>query len=202
VTEKQLAACRKRLDLFLAEMLTPWGRKDRRQWGGVYLRGLLLDGERKSAGAMAARLPDGNEQSLQQFLNQSPWDWFPLWHQMATRVERSFAPAVAWIIDDTGFPKKGEHSVGVARQYSGTLGKTANCQMAVSLHRTDARGSSPLGFRLYLPREWTDDRARGRAAGVPEEISFQPNWRLALALLDEALDWGRPKPPVVLADAS
>jgi SRSO17 transposase len=202
VTEKQLSACRKRLDLLLAEMLAPLGRKDRRQWGGVYLRGLLLDGERKSAGAMAARLPDGNEQSLQQFLNQSPWDWFPLWHQMATRVERSFAPAVAWIIDDTGFPKKGEHSVGVARQYSGTLGKTANCQTAVSLHRTDSRGSSPLGFRLYLPREWTDDPARCRAAGVPEEISFQPNWRLALALLDEALDWGRPKPPVLLADAS
>jgi SRSO17 transposase len=151
---------------------------------------------------MAARLPEGNEQSLQQFLNQSPWDWFPLWRQMARRVERSFAPAVAWIIDDTGFPKKGEHSVGVARQYSGTLGKTANCQIAVSLHRTDSRGSAPLGFRLYLPREWTDDPARCRAAGVPEEISFQPNWRLALALLDEALDWGLPKPPVVLAEAS
>jgi SRSO17 transposase len=168
----------------------------------VYLRGLLLDGERKSAGAMAARLPDGNEQSLQQFLSQSPWDWLPLWQQMAARVERSFAPAVAWIIDDTGFPKKGEHSVGVARQYSGTLGKTGNCQIAVSLHRSDRRGSSPLGFRLYLPREWTDDPARCRAAGVPEEISFQPNWRLALALLDEALAWGMPKPPVVLADAS
>jgi SRSO17 transposase len=202
VTTKQLAACRKRLDDFLTEMLTPLGRKDRRQWGGVYLRGLLLEGERKSAGAMAARLPDGNEQSLQQFLNQSPWDWLPLWRQMATRVERSFAPAVAWIIDDTGFPKKGEHSVGVARQYSGTLGKTANCQIAVSLHRTDRRGSSPLGFRLYLPREWTDDPARCRAAGVPEDTSFQPNWRLALALLDQALDGGLQKPPVVLADAS
>jgi SRSO17 transposase len=202
MTAKQLATCRKRLDTFLTEMLAPVGRKDRRHWGGVYLRGLLLDGERKSAGAMAARLPDGNEQSLQQFLSQSPWDWLPLWQQMAARVERSFAPAVAWIIDDTGFPKKGEHSVGVARQYSGTLGKTANCQIAVSLHRSDRRGSSPLGFRLYLPREWTDDPARGRAAGVPEEISFQPNWRLALALLDEALAWGLPKPPVVLADAS
>jgi SRSO17 transposase len=202
VTTKQLAACRKRLDDFLTEMLAPLGRKDRRQWGGVYLRGLLLEGERKSAGAMAARLPDGNEQSLQQFLNQSPWDWLPLWRQMATRVERSFAPAVAWIIDDTGFPKKGEHSVGVARQYSGTLGKTANCQMAVSRHRTDRRGSSPLGFRLYLPREWTDDPARCRAAGVPEDTSFQPNGRLALALLDEALDGGRQQPPVVLADAS
>jgi SRSO17 transposase len=202
VTEKQLAACRKRLDSFLTEMLAPLGRKDRRPWGGVYLRGLLLDGERKSAGAMAARLPDGNEQSLQQFLNQSPWDWLPLWRQMAARLERTFSPAVAWIVDDTGFPKKGEHSVGVARQYSGTLGRTANCQIAVSLHRTDAGGSSPLGFRLYLPQEWTDDPARCRAAGVPEEIGFRPNWQLALGLIEQALDWGLAQPPVVLADSA
>jgi SRSO17 transposase len=202
VTTKQLAACRKRLDGFLTEMLAPLGRKDRRQWGGVYLRGLLLDGERKSAGAMAARLPDGNEQSLQQFLNQSPWDWQPLWRQMAKQVERTFPSALAWIVDDTGFPKKGEHSVGVARQYSGTLGKTGNCQIAVSLHRADARGSSPLGFRLYLPQEWTDDPARCQAAGVPEDTSFQPNWQLAVGLIDQALAWGLAKPPVVLADAA
>jgi SRSO17 transposase len=202
VTVKKLAACRKRLDTFLAEMLAPLGRRDRQHWGGVYLRGLLLDGERKSAGAMAARLPDGNEQNLQQFLSQSPWAWKPLWQHMAERLERAFPNAVAWIIDDTGFPKKGEHSVGVARQYSGTLGKTANCQIAVSLHRTDRQGSSPLGFRLYLPKEWTDDRGRCRAAGVPEEIGFQTNWQLALELVDQALEWGLDKPPAVLADAS
>jgi SRSO17 transposase len=202
VTAKQLAACRERLASFLDEMLTPLGRKERRRWGGVYLRGLLLEGDRKSAGAMAARLPDGNEQNLQQFLSQSPWDWLPLWQQMAERVERTFPTPVAWIVDDTGFPKKGEHSVGVARQYSGTLGKTANCQIAVSLHRTDRRGSSPLGFRLYLPKEWTDDRGRCRAAGVPEEIGFQTNWRLALELIDQAVAWGLDQPPAVLADAS
>jgi SRSO17 transposase len=202
VTTKQFAAGRKRLDIFLTEMLVPLGRKDRRHWGGVYLRGLLLEGERKSAGAMAARLPDGNEQSLQQFLNQSPWEWQPLWESMAARVERAFSHAVAWIIDDTGFPKKGQHSVGVARQYSGTLGKTGNCQIAVSLRRADARGSSPLGFRLYLPQEWTEDPARCQAAGVPENASFQPNWQLALGLIDQALEWGLLKPPVVLADAA
>jgi SRSO17 transposase len=202
VTAKQLTACRKRWDTFLTEMLAPLGRKDRQRWGGVYLRGLLLEGERKSVGAMAARLPDGNEQSLQQFVSQSPWAWKPLWQQMAERRERAFPKAVAWIIDDTGFPQKGEHSVGVARQYSGTLGKTANCQIAVSLHRTDARGSSPLGFCLYLPKKWTDDPARCRAAGVPDDTAFQPNWRLALALIDEALAGGLPKPPVVLADSA
>jgi SRSO17 transposase len=202
MTTKQLAASRERLRSFLAEMLTPLGRKDRQHWGGVYLRGLLLDGERKSVGAMAERLPDGNEQSLQQFVSQSPWAWEPFGQRMAERVERAFPQPVAWIIDDTGFPKKGEHSVGVARQYSGTLGKTANCQIAVSLHRTDVRGSSPLGFRLYLPKEWTEDVTRCRAVGVPEDTEFQPNWRLALALIDEALGWGRQKPPMVLADAA
>src|SRR3982750_2328631 len=85
---------------------------------------------------------------------------------------------------------------------SGTLGQTAHCQIAVSLHRTDARGSSPLGFCLYLPQEWTEDRERCRAAGVPEEIGFQTNWQLAVALIDQALDWGLTKPPVVLADAA
>src|SRR3954464_12826403 len=183
-------------------MLAPLGRKDRRHWGGVYLRGLLLDGERKSAGAMATRLPDGNEQSLQQFLSQSPWEWNPLWQHMAERLERAFPNPGAWIVDDTGFPKKGEHSVGVARQYSGTLGKTANCQIAVSLHRSDGRGSSPLGFRLYLPKEWTEDAERCRAAGVPAGIAFQPNWRLALELIDKALAWGLEKPPAVLADSA
>jgi SRSO17 transposase len=123
MTTKQLAASRERLRSFLAEMLPPLGRKDRQHWGGVYLRGLLLDGERKSVGAMAERLPDGNEQSLQPFVSQSPWAWEPFWQRMAERVTRAFPQPVAWIIDDTGFPQKGEHSVGVARQYSGTLGK-------------------------------------------------------------------------------
>jgi SRSO17 transposase len=202
MTAKQLARSRERLSSFLAEMLAGLGRKDRQRWGGVYLRGLLLDGERKSAGAMAERLPDGNEQSLQQFVSQSPWAWEPLWRQMAERIECVFSPAVAWIVDDTGFPKKGEHSVGVARQYSGTLGKTANGQIAVSLHRSDGRGSSPLGFQLYLPKEWTEDAERCRAAGVPAGIAFQPNWRLALELIDKALAWGLEKPPAVLADSA
>jgi SRSO17 transposase len=151
---------------------------------------------------MAARRPDGNEQNLQQFLSQSPWDWLPFWQQMAEQVERMFPKPVAWTIDDTGFPQKGEHSVGVARQYSGTLGKTGNCQIAVSLHRTDAHGSSPLSFRLYLPQEWTDDKARCQAAGVPDDVGFQPNWQLAVGLIEQALGWGPAPPPVVLADAA
>jgi SRSO17 transposase len=202
VTAKQLAACRTRLEVFLASMLAPLGRKDRQRWGGVYLRGLLLDGERKSAGAIAERLPDGNEQNLQQFLSQSPWEWQPVWQAMAQRIESAFPMPEAWVIDDTSFPKKGEHSVGVQRQYCGALGKKANCQVAVSLHRTDPSGSSPLGFRLYLPEVWTDDPKRCRQAGVPKGVGFHKKWELALALLDEALQEDRSRPAVVLADSA
>jgi SRSO17 transposase len=183
VTAKPLAACRTRLEVFLASMLAPLGRKDRQRWGGVYLRGLLLDGERKSAGAIAERLPDGNEQNRQQFLSQSPWEWQPVWQAMAQRIESAFPMPEAWVIDDTSFPKKGEHSVGVQRQYCGALGKKANCQVAVSLHRTDPSGSSPLGFRLYLPEVWTDDPKRCQQAGVPEEVGFHKKWELALAAI-------------------
>jgi SRSO17 transposase len=200
VTETQLKKCRQRLEAFTAEILAPLGRSERRHWGGVYVRGLLLDGERKSVGAMVPRLPDGNEQALQQFVSQSPWPWEPVWERLAQQLAQTFA-TTAWIVDDTGFPKKGEHSVGVARQYSGTLGKTANCQIAVSLQAASATGSSPLGFRLYLPEEWTDDPERLQKAGVPEGVSFQEKWRLALDLIDQALGWSLTPPPVVLADA-
>jgi SRSO17 transposase len=107
----------------------------------------------------------------------------------------------AWIVDDTSFPKKGEHSVGVQRQYCGALGKKANCQVAVSLHRADRNGSSPLGFRLYMPKSWTDEHDRCRRARVPDQMGFQEKWELALELIDQAFAWGRRKPPAVLADS-
>src|SRR3954453_1699673 len=172
MTAKQIERCRQRVKRYLEEMLVSLGRSEGRYWGRVYVRGLLLDGERKSVGAMATRLPDANEQNLQQFLSQSPWEWEPVWQTMAERIEASFPAPQAWVIDDTSFPKKGEHSVGVQRQYCGALGKKANCQVAVSLHRTDPRGSSPLGFRLYLPEVWIGDRDRCRQAGVPEATVF------------------------------
>ena len=180
-------------------MLDPLGRRERRHWGGIYIRGLLLDGERKSIGAMAQRLPDGNEQNLQQFVSHSPWAWEPLWHRLALKLSRTFTPT-AWVIDDTGFPKQGTHSVAVHRQYSGTLGKTGNCQVAVSLHAAGPRGSSALAWRLYLPTVWARDEARRRKAGVPPEATFRKKWELALDLLDLAHGWGLP-PRVVLADA-
>jgi DDE superfamily endonuclease len=167
------------LEQFLSDLLEPLGRRERRQWGSVYVQGLLLDGERKSIEPMAARLPDGNVQALQQMIGQSPWAWAPVWQRLAQRMAAELAPAPVWVIDDTGFLKQGRHSVGVARQYSGTLGKTANCQVAVSLHQVGADESAVLDWRLYLPESWTQDAERRAQAGIPAEVKFQSKWQVA-----------------------
>ncbi len=130
--------------------------------------GLLLDGERKSVEPMAKRLPDGNEQAMQQFVGQSPWEWQPVWERLARRMVKELEPDAVWVIDDTGFPKQGGHSVGVERQYSGTLGKTANCQVAVSLHEVCTEGAAVLSWRLYLPESWANDPQRRAEAGIPK----------------------------------
>jgi SRSO17 transposase len=142
---------------------------------------------------MAARLPDGNVQALQQFVGQSPWDHHPVRKKLAERMIAEMVPTVAWIVDDTGFPKQGKHSVGVARQYSGTLGKTGNCQIAVSLHLATADECMPVNFEIYLPKTWTDDPLRMTDAGVPSGYCFKPKWQIALDLIDQAVSWGIPK---------
>jgi len=195
--EKQLQECRSRLERFLKDLLEPVGRAERRQWGGAYVRGLLLDGKRKSIEPMASRLPDGNVQAMQQFIGQSPWDHVPVRRRLAERMARELLPSCAWIVDDTGFPKKGPHSVGVARQYSGTLGKVANCQVAVSLHLATGDACMPVNFALYLPEQWTKAPERMRKAGVPEGTVFQKKWQIALDLIDEACTWDIPKGVVV-----
>src|ERR1700686_3928832 len=170
MTDAQIRKCHERLERFLVDLLEPVGRSERRYWGAVYVRGLLLDGERKSIEPMVSRMPEGNVQALQQFVGQSPWE---------------LEPDPVWVVDDTGFPKKGDHSVGVERQYSGTLGKTANCQVAVSLHHVGAQGSAALNWRLYLPESWTKDRERRAEAGIPAEDAFKKSRPLALKMIDE-----------------
>lgn len=201
MTDRQLAACRHRLERYLADLLGLVGRAERRRWGEIYMRGLLLEGERKSIEPMAARLPDGNVQALQQFIGQSPWPSEPVRARLARRMAEELSLRAAWGVDDTGFPKQGKHSVGVARQYSGTLGKIANCQVAVSLHLITDDASVPLDFMVYLPEAWTQDPARRRKAGIPTEITFQPKWALALAMIDRVRGWGVPAPQVVVADS-
>ena len=194
---RELQLCRGRLEAFLAELLEPVGRLERRRWGNAYVRGLLLDGERKSIEPMAARLSDGNVQAMQQFVGQSPWDHHPIRRKLAERMVAEMVPAVAWVVDDTGFPKQGNRSVGVARQYSGTLGKVGNCQIAVSLHMATAEACMPVNFELYLPKAWTDDPVRMKDSGVPDEYLFKPKWQIALDLIDQAVSWEIPKGVVV-----
>ena len=200
MTNTELARCRKRLEHFLADLVASLGRSERRHWADVYVRGLLLDGERKSIEPLAARVPDGNVQALQQLVGQSPWAWLPVWERLAQRMTAELDPEPAWVVDDTGFPKQGAHSVGVARQYSGTLGKVGNCQVAVSLHHVGAHGHAVLGWRLYLPERWTTDPARRQAAGIPDAVVFQPKWQLGLDLIDQARAWGLAD-RIVVADA-
>lgn len=117
MTAKQIERCRQRLKRYWEERLVSLGRSERRYGGSVYGRGLLLDGERKRAGAMATRRPEANEQKRPPFLSQSPWAWEPAWQAMVERIESSFPALKAWVVEDTSVPKKGEHSVGVQRQY-------------------------------------------------------------------------------------
>jgi len=187
-----LAGLRGRLADFLAELTADLGRAERRRWAEAYVRGLLLDGDRKSVEPMAARLAeiDGTardyEQALQQFVNQSPWDERPVRDRLARHVAASLPPGGFLILDDTGFPKQGDRSVGVARQYSGTLGKVGNCQVAVTLQYATGREVCCLDAALYLPEAWAGDRARCAAAGVPAGVGYAPKWRLALGLLARA----------------
>jgi SRSO17 transposase len=200
MTDAQLARCRKRLEQFLVDLLQPVGRSERRRWGSVYVRGLLLDGERKSIEPMAKRLPDGNEQAMQQLVGQGPWKWEPVWERLARRMVRELEPDASWVVDDTGFPKQGEHSVGVARQYSGTLGKTANCQVAVSLQEVCTEGAAVLNWRLYLPESWSEDAQRRAQAGIAEAVKFQKKWELALEMIDQVRGWNLAD-RIVVADA-
>jgi SRSO17 transposase len=195
----ELSRVRGRLVDFAEEMLSPLVRKDQRRWGEVYLRGLMLDGRRKSIEPMAARLADGDEQCLQQFVNQSPWPWEPVLRRLAVRMSGEILPE-AWVLDDTGFPKFGKHSVGVARQYCGALGKVGNCQIGVSVSGVTAQASCPLNWRLFLPEEWDDDPRRV-ACRVPDDVRHEPKWKLGLSMIDELRGWGLVA-PVVLGDAA
>jgi SRSO17 transposase len=170
---------------WLAPFLARLGRKEQRRWAPVYLQGLLGPGERKSVEPMAARVAPGDVQQLHHFIAASPWAVAPLEEELVRAADRLVGgPGAVLVIDDTALVKQGRHSVGVARQYCGELGKRANCQVLVSL--TLARHEVPVGvaLRLFLPERWAGDRARRIKAGVPDEITGRPKWRIALDELD------------------
>ena len=150
VRAADLEAQRAGLIEFAEEMYGSLARCDQRAKGEQYVRGLLLEGRRKSIQPMAARLPDGDEQGLQQFITDSPWRDAPVRRRLARRMTGEIGPE-GWVVDDTGLPKDGRFSPGVAHQYCGALGKTANCQVLVSVNAATDRASCPLGWRLFLP---------------------------------------------------
>src|SRR3984885_4665882 len=163
-----------RLEAFGVEVLAPaMNRSVQVLNGGVYLRGLIEQGARKSLEPMVHRLGgDADYQSLQQFLADSPWDPGLVVRAVAERVVSAIG-VEAWVLDDTGFPKDGKRSPGVKRQYSGTLGKTGNCQIGVSVHAAGSKGTVPLGWSLYLPEEWCEDGGRRKKAKIPPDVLFK-----------------------------
>jgi SRSO17 transposase len=186
-----------RLEHFLEQLLGPMGRSERRHWARIYIEGLLLDGERKSIEPIANRIHGANVQSLRQFVGQSPWSVEEIQHKLTERMVDLLSEPEVWVLDETSFPKAGEHSVGVARQYCGALGKIANCQVAVSLHWSSMEFSCPMSWRLYLPPEWFADPQRAAEVKLPVEINYQSKTKLALDLIDQALSWEIPVMPVV-----
>lgn len=198
----------KRFSAYVARLSRALGHADRVGPFRSYCTGLLLPGERKSVEPMAARLrPDrtaAEHQSLLHFIGQSPWDETALLRAVCEAVLPAMTaagPVEGWIVDDTGFPKKGRHSVGVARQYCGQLGKQDNCQVAVSLSVATAIASLPVAWRLYLPVSWAGDAARRSRVGVPEDVVFRSKPQIALSQMATALAEGVPPGPV-LADAA
>jgi SRSO17 transposase len=210
MTPDEMAKVRPRLAAFTAEMLGGLARRDQRATGEVYLRGLLLDGQRKSMQPMAGRL-GVDHQRLQQFITSSTWDDAEVRQRLAGWAQETIRPD-AFVLDDVGFPKDGLDSPGVARMYSGALGKTGNCQIGVSVHLVTDHASAAVDWRLFVPESWDDTtmtdpvtaeqvRRRRARCKLGDQVRHREKWRLALDMLDEMTGtWGLGDQPVV-ADA-
>jgi SRSO17 transposase len=193
---------RERLLAFVDEVVRPLPHVRQRENALLYVRGLIEQGGRKSLQPTLFRLQEtpARYESMQQFLADSPWEPELLVRACAERVAPELG-LVAWVVDDTGIAKDGKHSPGVKRQYSGTLGKIGNCQVAVSVHAVGERGTLPLGWALYLPEEWCSDSERRGKAKIPLQIVFQTKPQLASGLVERASAWELPAAPI-LADCA
>jgi SRSO17 transposase len=189
---------RERLAGFVAGVVVGLPHVRQRENAGLYVRGLIEEGGRKSLQPTLFRLEESSAryESVQQFLADSPWDPGLVVRACAERV----CPEIgveAWVLDDTGFPKQGRRSPGVRRQYSGTLGKVGNCQIGVSVHAVGVRGTAPLGWALYLPEDWCDDRERRERAKIPGSVVFKTKPELGVELVERAAGWRVPAAPVL-----
>lgn len=196
---------RERFDRYLDHLSSSLGHADRVAGLKGYCTGLMLPLERKSVEPMAAGIDphhaSARHQALHHFVAKADWSEESLLKAIAAWVVPKMPlDEAVWIIDDTGIPKKGEHSVGVARQYCGQLGKQDNCQVAVSISLATKQSSLPMAYRLYLPKAWAEDKGRRRKAGVPNDIGFATKTEIALEQLESLLGRGYPK-CCVLADA-
>lgn len=206
---------RPRLVAFAGEMLGGLARADQRAKGELYVRGLMLDGKRKSMQPMAERL-GVDHQGLQQFVTSSTWDYVDVRRRVAQWAE-TFIDPCAYVVDDTGFPKDGSDSPGVARMYSGSLGKVGNCQIGVSVHAVTDWASAAIDWRLFIPKSWDPDalgddvdpdtvaeiRRRRARSKIPDNVGHREKWRQVLDMLDEIIGdeqaggWGLARRPVV-----
>jgi SRSO17 transposase len=207
-TPLKVTGQQKRFAAYLDRLAEAAGHLDRAEPVKNYCKGLLLAGERKSVEPMAARLAPENvrrmHQSLHHVVADAPWSDEAMLECVRGYVLAAMTkqePVIGWIVDDTGFPKKGKESVGVARQYCGQLGKQDNCRVAVSLSVSTATFSVPVAYQLYLPESWAGDAARRKKTGVPEQIQFQTKPRIALEQIRQAAHQDVPR-GVVLADAA
>src|ERR1017187_4583905 len=193
-----------RLDTYLDRLSQVAGHADRIVAMRNYTKGLLLPIERKSVEPMAARLAPAKvrqmHQSLHHIVAEAAWSDSAVLREVRRQVLPAMTrkhPLTAWIVDDTGFPKKGRHSVGVTRQYCGQLGKQENCRVAVSLSLATEQASLPGAYQLYLPEIWAQERERRNQAGVPEEIRFQTKPEMALEQIRWLVEEGVPHAPVL-----
>jgi SRSO17 transposase len=202
MVEMSASEPRGRLLAFVDEVVWPLPHVRQRENALLYVRGLVEQGGRKSLQPTLFRLGESpaRYESLQQFLADSPWDAALLVRGCAERVAPEIG-ILAWVVDDSGIKKDGKHSPGVKRQWSGTLGKIDNCQVTVSVHAAGARGTLPLGWRLYLPEEWCGDELRRARAKIPATVGFETKPALAGALVEEAAGWQIPLAPI-LADCA
>src|SRR5207302_596022 len=198
MVEMSASEPRERLLAFVGDVVRGLPHVRQRENALLYVRGLVEQGGRKSLQPTLFRLEEtpARYESMQQFLADSPWDPAALVRACAERVTPQLG-VLAWVIDDTGIVKDGKHSPGVKRQYSGTLGKIGNYQVAVSVHAIGERGTLPLGFALYLPEEWCADLARRRKAKIPDRVVFQTKPQLAASLAERAAGWGLPAAPIL-----